>query len=67
MMRPGQPLHVWPSTPDALEAGRKDASIVPTSLAVIHLYGVDRNSTIDHINFQLNAANAFDGPSPGKE
>jgi len=47
-----------------------DASIELTSHAVIHLYGVDRNSqyaAIDHINFQLNAADAFDGPSPGKE
>ncbi len=58
---------------DKLVAGvnaNTDASIELASHAVIHFYGVDRNSqyaAIDHINFQLNAADAFDGPSPGKE
>jgi len=47
-----------------------NASIELASHAFIHLYGVDRKSqyaAIDHINFQLNAADALDGSSPGKE
>lgn len=39
----------------------RDANIVLGSHAVIHLYGGD------HLNFQLNSANAAYGPSPGKQ
>jgi hypothetical protein len=39
----------------------KDANIVLPSNAVIHLYGGGDT------NFQINAADAVDGPSPGKE
>ena len=48
----------------------RDANIVLVSHAVVHLYGVDRNSPyamFDHTNFQINAADADAGPSPGKE
>lgn len=39
----------------------RDANVVLDSRAVIHLYGGDR------LNFQINAADALYGTSPGKE
>jgi len=39
----------------------KDANIVLPSKAALHLYGGG------YVNFQINAADALDGPSPGKE